>query len=701
MLSLGSGRQLALVGLLLLHRNEVVSTERLVDELWGESPPPTAGKIVRNSVSLLRKELGERLVTRPAGYLLRVEPGELDAERLERAVEDGSLEQLNAALALWRGAPLAQLAYQSFAQREIARLEELHLTAVEARIEAELELGREGNLVSELETLVREHPLRERLRGQLMLALYRSGRQSEALAAYQDARRALNAELGLEPGPELQRLQKAILIQDETLDAPARAVTTASRCRGGLLIVAGALLLLAGGIAAAAVELTGRSGVHGLSSVAANSVGVIDPKTNRIVAQIPVGAAPTRLALAGDAAWILTYGDNSVSRIATKRRIVQRTVALPGPPSGIAADNNGAWVVYLRSRVSGQDYVGSAGAALLDPRFDDVTRTVVLNRLFGQTDSIALGAGSVWVADPGFVTRLDPATGKILALIPVGSSLDHGVAVGDGAIWALGFPGIVRIDPATNAIVASIPVAQNASGGGPSPTAIAFGDGAIWVANRFIGGIRSPYPASGAPSPESTQTRTQSSERSPSATSHTGSPLAMAPYGSRTGRTSRSRALILERTTSSRRSGSATGRRESPPATAQCVTAQPTTGTAPIARRAIARKPIPEPSTPSTSGSRSRSISNPYASAMRRTRRIWFKVSTGRSAPGTKTANPTRPFWREILRISSSQTACRRTGKRAASGVADSPSARARRRAISSTGNPMPLPTRTTFSSST
>src|SRR5437016_6249 len=109
-LSLGSGRQLALVGLLLVHRNEVVSTERLVDELWGESPPPTAGKIVRNYVSLLRKELGDRLVTKSPGYLLRVEPGELDAERLEHAVEDGKIEQLNAALTLWRGTPLTQLA---------------------------------------------------------------------------------------------------------------------------------------------------------------------------------------------------------------------------------------------------------------------------------------------------------------------------------------------------------------------------------------------------------------------------------------------------------------------------------------------------------------------------------------------------------------------------------------------------------------
>jgi YVTN family beta-propeller protein len=482
--ALGTGRQLALISLLLVNRNTVVSTERIIDELWGESPPPTAAKIVRNSISLLRKELGDRLVTRAPGYLLRVEPGELDAELLEQAVVDGSLESLTRALESWRGPPLAQVAYHEFARGEIDRLEELHLSAIEARIEAELELGREGNLVSELESLVREHPLRERLRGQLMLALYRSGRQSEALAAYQDARRALNAELGLEPGPELQRLQKAILNQDETLDAPARAVTATSRRRGGLLIVAGALLLLAGGIAAAAVELTSGGGTKSLSRVAANSVGVIDPETNRIVAEIPMNAVPTGLALAAGSVWVINSEDETVSRIDAKKRLVLRTVPLPGPSStGIGADENGAWVVYVRS--GSRSDVAGAGAAFIDARFNNVTSTVVLNRIYAGGDALALGAGSVWAADVGFVTRIDPATGKIIALIHVDSTGDSGVAVGDGAVWAIGFPGVARIDPATNTIVATIPVAQNLSGGGPSPTALALGDGALWVANRF------------------------------------------------------------------------------------------------------------------------------------------------------------------------------------------------------------------------
>src|SRR5687768_5544501 len=166
-LPLGSGRQLALFAFLLLHANEAVSVDRLVDELWGDSPPSTAPKIVRNSVSLLRRELGDRLESRPPGYLLRVQEGELDSDVLERAVESGELEELTAALGRWRGSPLSQLAYESFAQSEITRLEELRLSAVEARIEAELELGRHGNVVGELERLLRQHPLRERLSGLL------------------------------------------------------------------------------------------------------------------------------------------------------------------------------------------------------------------------------------------------------------------------------------------------------------------------------------------------------------------------------------------------------------------------------------------------------------------------------------------------------------------------------------------------------
>src|SRR5262245_40198224 len=221
-LDLGGARQRAVLALLLTRPNEVVSTDRLIDELWGREPPRTALNTVQYYVSQLRKLLGaQRIVTRPPGYAIQVEPGELDLERFERLLERGDAEALHEALGLWRGPALADFAYESFAADEIARLEELRILALEKRIDADLELGRHAELVGELERLVAQHPLRERLRGQLMLTLYRSGRQAEALAAYQSARSALVEELGIEPGSALQELERALLRQDPSLIAAA------------------------------------------------------------------------------------------------------------------------------------------------------------------------------------------------------------------------------------------------------------------------------------------------------------------------------------------------------------------------------------------------------------------------------------------------------------------------------------------------
>ncbi len=231
-LSLGGARQRAVLALLLLRANEALTRDVIVDELWGEQPPQTVGKVLQNCISALRKELpagADKLRTVGSAYVLQLAPDELDRDRFERGLADGraaldageledALERLTAALGLWRGAPLSDFAYERFAQDEIARLEELHVAAVEDRIEAELALGRHSEVIPEVEGLVGRQPLRERLRGQLMLALYRSGRQAEALAAYRDARRTLLGELGIEPGRALQRLEQAILAQDPALD---------------------------------------------------------------------------------------------------------------------------------------------------------------------------------------------------------------------------------------------------------------------------------------------------------------------------------------------------------------------------------------------------------------------------------------------------------------------------------------------------
>jgi DNA-binding SARP family transcriptional activator len=215
-LSIERGRQRALLGYLLLRANEVVARERLVDALWGELPPATAVTALHGYVSRLRRVLGDgRLETRAPGYLLHVADDELDLHRFRELLAEDRHEE---ALALWRGPALDDLAFEDFAQAEIARLEELRLSAVEGRFERELAEGRHGAIVGELAAAVRDHGLRERLAGQLMLALYRSGRQAEALEAYRQTRTRLVEELGLEPGEELGRLQRLILAHDPSLD---------------------------------------------------------------------------------------------------------------------------------------------------------------------------------------------------------------------------------------------------------------------------------------------------------------------------------------------------------------------------------------------------------------------------------------------------------------------------------------------------
>ncbi|HET9738585.1 MAG TPA: BTAD domain-containing putative transcriptional regulator, partial [Solirubrobacteraceae bacterium] len=225
-------QQRALLAALALRAGETVSTDRLVADLWGERAPASAIGSLQNAVSALRKVLGEGVLVRQApGYRLLVRPDDVDATRFERLVSEarsaepaGRAALLSDALALWRGPALADLDELEFARLEAARLDELYVNALEERLEADLELGRHGALVGELETLVATHPLRERLRGQLMLALYRCGRQAEALEVYRAARLALADELGLDPTPELQELERRILRQDPALAAPVPPV---------------------------------------------------------------------------------------------------------------------------------------------------------------------------------------------------------------------------------------------------------------------------------------------------------------------------------------------------------------------------------------------------------------------------------------------------------------------------------------------
>ena len=360
MIALGGAQQRALLAVLLIHRGDVLSTDRLIDELWGEHAPSSAIKIVQGYVSQLRKALGDDvIVTRGHGYVLAV-PGErVDVGRFEALVAGGRSalaigdaaaadQRLCDALALWRGEPVADFAYERFAQDEIARLGQARLGAVEDRIDARLALGEHARLVGELEALVREHPLRERFVGQLMVALYRSGRQADALESYRVARRQLVDELGLEPGRDLQELERAILAQDPTLESPARdsrqkvPAVARRRRRGGLVIAAGAAVLLAV-VIAAAVRLAG-SGTSTVR-VAPNSLAAIDTDTNRVIGQVAVGTRPGAITFGSGSLWVANLDDQTISRVDPKTLSPLRAITAGGPPTGIAAAAGGVWVV--------------------------------------------------------------------------------------------------------------------------------------------------------------------------------------------------------------------------------------------------------------------------------------------------------------------------------------------------------------------
>jgi DNA-binding SARP family transcriptional activator len=296
--ALPAAKPRALLAVLLLDRNRVVSVGRLIDDLWGEEPPETATKALQGYVSQLRKEIGaDRLLTKPPGYSLRVEDGELDLDRFELLVREGrelhgagdskaAAKRFAEALELWRGPPFAEFRAEPFARDAGARLEDAKLAALEERIEADLELGRHARLVPELEALVASEPLRERPRAQLMLALYRSGRQADALELYRTTRETLSEELGIEPSLELQELERRMLQHDPTLErarTPARPLDEGAPVpltRRPQLLVLAALALAALAAAIAAIALTGGGSSGNNTSGSAELHSFVDKLEN-------------------------------------------------------------------------------------------------------------------------------------------------------------------------------------------------------------------------------------------------------------------------------------------------------------------------------------------------------------------------------------------------------------------------------------
>ena len=485
-IDLPAGKPRALLALLLLRRGEVVSMDALVDELWGESPPQTAAKNVQGYVARLRRTLGDGvLVTRAPGYALQLGDDAIDAARFQAVVEqarhDGpaaASDRLRGALRLWRGQPLADFAYESFAQDEIRRLEDLHLAALEDRIEADLALGRHRDVLPELESLVAAHPVRERLQSQLLVALYRCGRQVDALEAYRTARRRFVDELGVEPGPELQALERKILEHDPSLQAPARRGRPTPKRRprriGRRGLIAAALAGAA--VVAALLALLLPSGSKALRATP-NSIGVLDAKHVRAV--ITGGGEPGGIAYGAGAVWVTNTASDQLLRIDPSRRTVDR-IPVGHHPTGVAIGGGQVWVVNQLDR----------NVSEINPR---ALRQVGTVQVGNGASAIAFGHGSVWVANATdySLSRIDPDRAKVVATIPL-AGVPGGVASGREGIWvASSSTGqLLLVDPESNRVSQSIGI-------GNGPRGVAAGGGSVWVANGPDGTVSKYEPSSG------------------------------------------------------------------------------------------------------------------------------------------------------------------------------------------------------------
>ena len=496
-LDLGPRKQRAVLAVLLLNANHVVSTERLIDDLWGDSPPSTARATLQVYVAGLRKALpngGAGLRTRAPGYVLELEPGALDLDRFTQlraeARESSDPERraalLHEALMLWRDAPLPELRTEPFSTAAVAHLDQLRLAALEERIDADLALGRHVALVTELESLVAENPYREGLRAQLMLVLYRAGRQADALDVYQEGRRVLQDELGLEPGKELRDLEAAILRQDEAL-SPARPVPAAepdvppstSRLSRRAAIAAGLGGLAAVGLGVGVTAF--RSRASGGALIHPGSVGVVDPVARRVVAEIPVEFSSPLIAAGEGAVWVLDQKGSTLTGIDPKTRATRTFgIQAKGFPTGLAAGFGSVWIALNEGRVLS---VREVGPELGEPR-----RRIVLERrveVFREpyaSVKLTVGEGAVWALERalGRVTRIDPATGSKEPFAE-GVGTSSSIAVDRNAVWLGGPDGVTKLDLRDGTDLGSTSPEQEVFDS--ATTSIAVGRNAVW----FVG----------------------------------------------------------------------------------------------------------------------------------------------------------------------------------------------------------------------
>ena len=490
-LSLGGVKQRSVLAILLVHSGETISSDRLVEELWGDDPPADAQTALQQHVSRLRKQLEPHavLVTRAPGYALEIDPAQLDLERF-RALRDRGRETLaegrpdeaggllREALSMWRGLPLADLGNERFARDVVPALEEERLAAVESRIDADLAAGRHTELAGELAALVRAHPFRERLRAQQMLALYRSGRQSEALDAYAAARDALVSELGLEPGPELQQLQRDVLAHDESLKAPTPPAVR--RRRRVLALVATALASVTVTALVAAVALDNGSEAPAVTATG-GALLEIDAESGTIRRSIPAGRTPSAVAVEPDAVWLVDADGRTLLRVVPTSRVVE-TLATGATPTDVTLGAAGVWVANGR-RLRNAQFVGPVATAIarLDPATGTERGTESLPRGGGALSNlvdnhVTTSADAVWAIAPNFrVARLDAMTGKITATTN-GRSRCGDCGRSRGRLGRGGVDGsVARLDERTAKPVRRTTIPGFPGGG------IAVGDDAAWV----------------------------------------------------------------------------------------------------------------------------------------------------------------------------------------------------------------------------
>jgi len=510
-LPLGGPKQRALLADLILNAGSVVSTARLTGDLWGDVPPPSAGHTVETYVARLRKVLRDSfapdiLLTRPPGYMLDVEPGRVDAVRFGELVRDGTAAAgrgdddqasalLREALELWRGEALADIADMPFAQTAARRLNDQYLLAVERCITADLGLGRAQDLVPELEALVASHPYHEPFHRQLMLALYRSGRQGDALGAYHRARGLLVDELGIEPGPELRRMEQAILRQDPELEQPPVAplrrpefhepvppwnppgpVPSGQRRRHQRAVIFAVALAV---VAVAGLPLAMKAPPADVS-VPPNGIGVLSASGTSVIAGLALVSPPASLAVGGGSVWATSPESHAVYRVDPATRAVTQTITVGAGADGVAYSGGDVWVANaLDGTVSRID--GAVG---------QVVQTIGAG---SEPTGIVAGLGAVWVTDPvgSTVTRIAPSSGLPTRTIGL-TSPPYGIALGAGSIWVTSpaADSVTQIDPATGQPIRSISV-------GADPRAIAYGFGSVWVANSLDSTVSRIAPATG------------------------------------------------------------------------------------------------------------------------------------------------------------------------------------------------------------